>query len=124
MNTADASTPAREPFAAFLADILDAERADPALIARAFALHLATAELVKLPKAAQPTWQSLVTRLLKVPGDTHPIPASASAAIASWPMARVGELIAAVRFIEAEIARAANDRLADETNERVSRSYL
>ena len=39
-------------------------------------------------------------------------------------MARIGELIAAVRTIEAEIAREANDRLADETNERVSRAYL
>ena len=39
-------------------------------------------------------------------------------------MARVGELISAVRTIEAEIARTANDRLADATNERVSKAYL
>jgi hypothetical protein len=39
-------------------------------------------------------------------------------------MARIGELIAAVRAIETEIARETNDRLADETNARVARAYL
>ena len=36
----------------------------------------------------------------------------------------MGELLAAIRAIETQVARAANDRLADETNERVSRAYL
>ena len=113
-----------EPFAAFLATILTSERAEPELIAQAFALHLAAIDPGKLPKTAQPIWNSLVARLLKTPADKIPLQPRAIAAIGSWPMARIGELIAAVRSIEAEIAREANDRLADETNQRVSRAYL
>lgn len=120
-----------EPFAAFLTAIAPAEpatggeppRAEPARIADAFARHLSGINSAKLPKAAQPVWTALVTHLLKSTVD-RPLPPRAMAAIASWPMARIGELIGAVRKIEAEIAREANDRLADETNERVSRAYL
>ncbi len=111
-------------FAAFLATILQSERADPDLIAQAFATHLAAIDPANLPKAAQPVWTTAVTKLLKAPADKTPISPRAIAAIGSWPMARIGELITAVRAIEAEIAREANDRLADETNARVARAYL
>jgi hypothetical protein len=124
MNNLSASTEGYEPFAAFLATILKSERAEPELIAQAFATHLAQIDSAKLPKAAQPVWQTLVTKLLKTQADKVPLPPRAIAGIGSWPMARIGELIAAVRHIEAEIAREANDRLADETNQRVSRAYL
>jgi hypothetical protein len=113
-----------EPFAAFLTTILKSERAEPDLIAQAFATHLASIDPVRLPKAAQPVWATLVTKLLKAPADKVPLPPRAIAGIGSWPMARVGELISAVRTIEAEIARTANDNLADETNARVSKAYL
>jgi hypothetical protein len=63
----------REPFASFLATILKAERAEPELIAQAFAVHLAAVDPAKLPKAAQPVWNKLVTRLLKTPADKVPI---------------------------------------------------
>ena len=124
MSTPSAGDRPSEPFAAFLAMILEAERAEPDLIAQAFAIHLAAIEPAGLPKAAQPVWHTVVTRLLKAPAGQTPLPPRAIAAIGSWPMARVGELIAAIRSIEAEIAREANDRLADETNRRVARAYL
>lgn len=124
MNNSMTNADGYEPFAAFLATILKSERAEPDLIAQAFAQHLAFIDPVKLPKAAQPVWATLVTKLLKASADKVPLPARAIAGIGSWPMARVGELIAAVRTIEAEIARRANDNLADETNTRVSKAYL
>lgn len=124
MSGSHADTERQEPFAAFLTMILQAERAEPELIAQAFATHLAFVDPGKLPKTAQPIWSSLVARLLKTPADKIPLQPRAIAAIGSWPMARIGELIAAVRSIEAEIAREANDRLVDETNSRISRAYL
>ena len=117
-----------EPFAAFLAQVAASDslpdKIAPCDVALAFANHLVTIDPAKLPKAAQPQWHRLVTRLLKVASGQRPLPQRAIAGIASWPSARVAELLALVTAIEAEIARAANDRLIDETNERVSRAYL
>ena len=99
------------------------------VVARAFAAHLASIDAAQLPPAAQPMWDRIVVRLLKAPasldrGAKSPIPERAIAAIASWPQARVNELVETVRAIAAEVERAANDRLADETNAQVSRAYL
>lgn len=105
---------------AFLA-VADAG-ATPDGIAAAFAQHVASLDAGKLPPAAQQQWE-ILRRLLKAPG-AGPIPARAVNALASWPAARVRDLVDAVRALAAEVSRAANDRLADETNERVSRAYL
>ena len=116
-----------EPAAALVAFFsrLPTSGAPPAdEVARAFAAFVAGFDARKLPAAAQPGWERIVTRLLMAPPGPAPIPHRRITAIAAWPAARVGELIAALRAIATEVERAANDGLADETNERVSRSYL
>ena len=124
MSIGPTGAPEMEPFAAFLALVLSSELPPADAAAKAFANHLASVDPAKLPKAARPLWQALITRLLKTRADKGRVPPAVIAGIASWPQTRVAELVAAVQAIESEIARAANDRLADETNERVSKSYL
>jgi hypothetical protein len=111
-------------FTAFLATLATDGTPAPDAVAQAFAAHLGAIDPAKLPKAAQPLWQTLRTRLLKAPAGQSPVSPRAIAAIASWPSSRVAELITAIRLIEAEISAEANDRLADETNSQVSRAYL
>lgn len=94
----------------------------PDAVAVAFARHLADLDASKLPPAAQQQWD-IVRRLLKAPG-SGAVPARATNAMSSWPTARISELVDAVRALAADVSRATNDRLADETNERVSRAYL
>ena len=94
----------------------------PDVIATAFAQHLAGLDAGKLAPAAQQLWE-IVRRLLKAPG-CGAISARAVNALSSWPAARIRELIEAVRALAVEVSRAVNDRLADDTNERVSRAYL
>lgn len=93
-------------------------------VAQAFGQHLAGLDARQLPAAAQPAWERIETRLLKAPAGQSPIPPRQIKAIASWPASRVDELIEAIRRVATEVERAANDRLADETNTRVSRAYL
>ena len=96
----------------------------PEAVAQAFAVHLASLDVRQLPPAARLAWDGIVMRLLKVPAATVPIPGQAIGRIASWPSARITELISALRSIAVDAGRAANDRLADETNARISRAYL
>ena len=122
MTTASNLEQIAHKLAAFLAEANDPSAADA--IAAAFARHLANLDAAKLPPSARRLWERIVTRLLKAPAGKAPIPPRCMAVIASWPCVRIAELVDAVRGIEAEVARAINDRLSDETNERVSRAYL
>ena len=121
------TSPAIDPAAAivgFFSALPTDGASAPQDVAQAFAVHLAALDARKLPPSAQSGWKQIATRMLKAPAGKSPIPPRQVAAIASWPLARVTELIESLRAIAVDVERAANDQLADETNERVARAYL
>ncbi len=112
------TTPA---FTALLAEVGEAEP-DVACVGEACARHLAGVKSGDLPPDAQPLWRE-VAKLLKVSAD-NPAPLKSFAAIKSWPVSRVVEVLAQFRKIQAILDSRENERLEDEIRDKIRRHYL
>ena len=92
------------------------------VIAQAMIANLGAVTSADLPSAAQHIWQARIVRPLKA--DTaKPLPPAAIAGIRSWPSVRLGELVAALSEIEAEMATAETDAHNEVIYAEISRAY-
>lgn len=103
-------------------DAIDERQNRPDEVAKAIATHLGTLTDMGLPLTARTIWRDRIARPLKGPSG-KPLPARTVAAIASWPTARVADLVAALREIEAIIADAENDARNEIIYAEISRAY-
>jgi len=95
---------------------------DAAALASAMAAHLATLDPTTLPAAAHVVWTERIARPLKAVA-AKPLSARAVASIRSWPSSRVGQLVDALRELEALVLDAENDAEHEVIYAEISRTY-
>ncbi len=95
----------------------------PGDVAAALVRNVADGITVLPTPAAEAGWRR-VKRILRLGTAGNAVPGDAMAAVRSWPQARVGELLEALRAVHADLMSESNARWEAEIREELAKTYL